>query len=96
MTEQENAIVKLNAQLAKALAHRSLSPVSRHSEEGQSGGASAVVCRSRRGKAPLVDPFTGENPEVRLDDWLPSLQRASTWNDWTEEELLFTTGRTTS
>jgi hypothetical protein len=41
---------------------------------------------ARRGKAPPVDPFTGENPEVRLDDWLPSLQRAATWNGWSEEE----------
>ena len=25
---------------------------------------------------------------MRLEDWLPSLKRASTWNEWTEEELL--------
>ena len=25
---------------------------------------------------------------MRLEDWLPSLRRASKWNDWTEEELL--------
>ena len=25
---------------------------------------------------------------MRLDDWLPSLLRASTWNEWTEDELL--------
>ena len=42
----------------------------------------------RRGKAPPIDPFTSENPEIRLDDWLPSLQRASRWNQWTEEEQL--------
>ena len=28
----------------------------------------------RRGKAPPVDSFTGENPEVRFEDWLPSLE----------------------
>ena len=44
--------------------------------------------RTRRGKAPPVDPFTGEDLEVRLDDWLPSLGRAKLWNDWTEEELI--------
>ena len=44
--------------------------------------------KSRRGKAPPVDPFTGEEPEIRLDDWLPSLERAATWNEWTEGELL--------
>ena len=38
----------------------------------------------RRGKAPPVDPFTGEEPEIRLDDWLPSLKRAATWNEWME------------
>ena len=43
---------------------------------------------SRRGKAPPVDTFTGENVRIRLDDWLPTLKRASTWNGWTEEECL--------
>ena len=42
----------------------------------------------RRGKAPLVSEFTGEDPEYLLDDWLPSLERASLWNAWTEEEKL--------
>ena len=35
-----------------------------------------------------MDPFTGENLEIRIDEWLPSLERARAWNDWTEEELL--------
>jgi len=35
-----------------------------------------------------VDPFTGENPEIRLDEWLPSLQRASRWNGLSHEEQL--------
>ena len=47
---------------------------------GQYGG--------RRGKAPPVDPFTGENPELHVDDWLPSLERAARWNGWTDQELL--------
>ncbi len=42
----------------------------------------------RRGKAPPVDSFTGEEPDVQLDDWLPALQRAAKWNGWTEQELL--------
>ena len=41
-----------------------------------------------RGKAPPVDSFTGENQEVCIDDWLPALERASTWNGCTEEEGL--------
>ena len=43
---------------------------------------------TRRGKAPPVDPFTGDSPELRIDDWLPSLERAASWNGWTEEERL--------
>ena len=42
----------------------------------------------RRGKAPPIDPFTGENPEVRLEDWLPSLKRAGEWNGWSDKEQL--------
>lgn len=42
----------------------------------------------RRGKAPPVSKFTGEDPEYILDDWLPLLERASQWNAWTEEERL--------
>ena len=45
-------------------------------------------CRARRGKAPPVDPYTGEDPEIQLDDWIPALERACEWNDWTPEELL--------
>ena len=40
------------------------------------------------GKAPPVDTFTGEEAELRLEDWLPTLERASSWNGWTQEELL--------
>ncbi len=42
----------------------------------------------RRGKAPPVDPFSAENPEVRLDDWFPTLDRATVWNGWSDEEAL--------
>ena len=43
---------------------------------------------SRRGKAPPVDPFTGEDKAVHLDNWLPSLRRASVWNGWSKDEEL--------
>ena len=42
----------------------------------------------RRGKAPPVSSFTGEDVECQMDEWLPSLERASVWNNWTEEEKL--------
>ena len=49
---------------------------------------SAGVEKKRKGKAPPVDWFTGENMEVRVDDWLPALERATVWNAWKEEEQL--------
>jgi hypothetical protein len=42
----------------------------------------------RKGKAPPVDSFTGEEPSMQLDDWLPMLQRAASWNGWSEGEQL--------
>ena len=44
--------------------------------------------RRRRGRAPLVEQYTGESKEEQLDDWLPMLERAGQWNEWTPEELL--------
>ena len=44
---------------------------------------------SEKGKAPPVDPFTGDpKGEVSFDGWLPTLERAAQWNAWTEAELL--------
>ena len=43
---------------------------------------------NRKGKAPPIDPYTGEDPEVRFEDWLPTLNGAASWNGWSEEEKL--------
>ena len=43
---------------------------------------------ARRGKAPPVNEFSGEDPECLLEDWLPSLERVSLWNAWSEEEQM--------
>ena len=40
------------------------------------------------GKTPQVDAFTGDDIEIRLDDWLPTLDCATVWNDWYKEEGL--------
>ena len=48
----------------------------------------ASVHVKRQGKAPPVDSFSGESTELRFEDWLPSLERASTWNGWSEQEKL--------
>ena len=42
----------------------------------------------RRGRAPPVEMFSGEDMENNLDDWLPTLARAAKWNGWTKDELL--------
>lgn len=43
---------------------------------------------SHRGCAPPIDPFTGGDMNVRLEDWVPALERAAQWNGWTESEQL--------
>ena len=43
---------------------------------------------SRRGKAPPIDPFDGETVGITFEDWLPTLQRAATWNGWTDDDCL--------
>ena len=42
----------------------------------------------RRGKAPPVDPFSGETADLAFEDWLPALQRAAEWNQWSDSETL--------
>ena len=42
----------------------------------------------RRGKAPPIDEFTAQDNCVTLDDWLPILKQAATWNGWSPEEML--------
>lgn len=76
--------------------HRSESPLSESDPHepvsgmaGHGGGVTQPTeRRTRRGKAPPVDSFTGEVPEIRIDEWLPLLECARSWNEWTEEELL--------
>ena len=58
MTRQETEIARLKSKLAKALSDQSSSSASSHGEEEGRSGVPVVVRRSRRGKAPPVDPFT--------------------------------------
>jgi len=66
----------------------SITPITHSYLSSTVPSSSAFTPVQRRGKAPPIDPFTGENPEIRLDDWLPTLERASVWNGWSEEETL--------
>jgi len=34
----------------------------------------------------LLDYFTGEDPGITLREWLPSLQNAADWNEWSNKE----------
>ena len=43
---------------------------------------------SRRGRAPPIDPYSGESPDVLFEDWMPALLRAAEWNGWSEHETL--------
>ena len=38
---------------------------------------STTTREARRGRAPPINLFSGEDPEIHLDDWLPSLRQAS-------------------
>ena len=53
------------------------------SSEGKSSSLAA-----RRGRAPPVEMFSGEDSKTTLEDWLPSLKRAAGWNKCCEEERL--------
>jgi len=48
----------------------------------------STVSHGRRGKVPPVDAYTGSDPELRFDDWLPTLERAAQWNNWSDDEKL--------
>ena len=60
------------------------SPTREHSD-GETG---EILPSHRRGRAPPVEMFSGEDTENSLDDWLPALVRAAEWNRWTKPELL--------
>ena len=46
------------------------------------------ISTTRRGKAPPIEPFTGEEVDMLFEEWLPSFERAVAWNGWGEAEKL--------
>ena len=56
--------------------------------EGTTHSVGQAAKESRRRKPPPIDIFTGENPDVRFDDWLPALDRVGAWNGWSRQETL--------
>ena len=74
---------------AESISARLTTPLSHASPAATSSGPQPMPHRpSRRGKAPPVDAYTGENAEVRFEDWLPTLERAASWNGWSDDERL--------
>ena len=45
------------------------------------------------GKAPPIDTFTGQNPDVVWEDWLSTFELVANWNGWYEEEKLLQLAR---
>lgn len=100
MQAKEIEIASLHAQLAAARTHEGRSMGLTASVETVHDGSSepsatpssrhdtSTLQLSRKGKAPPVDLFTGENSDVLWEDWLPTLERTATWNNWTENEKL--------
>ena len=43
---------------------------------------------ARQGKAPPVELYTSENPDLLWEEWVPMFERAASWNGWTEQEKL--------
>ena len=87
VTSKDEEIASLKQQLSRSHTRPTTSP---QESDGENDMHAMPIesPRQRRGRAPPIDPFTGENPELRLDDWLPSLRRAAQWNRWSREEEL--------
>jgi len=95
LMEKDEEIARLEGQLAGHDCARSRSPPfigrSGSSESGEEveSPSPAHQVQPWRGKAPPVVMFSGEDPELSLSDWLPSLKKAAQWNGWgSEEEIL--------
>ena len=92
---KENEIVSLHAQLAASRTPKARSTDSRATifETAWQDSvyeftvptsrqlATSTVQLSGKGKAPIVDLFTGKSSDVLWEDWLPTLERAATWNN---------------
>jgi len=42
----------------------------------------STVPNTQRGKAPPVEPFTGEGVDTLFEEWLPTFEWMATWNNW--------------
>ena len=95
ITAKDSEIARLKARISDLEARRHTSPAFfpasspvRSVEPTHPPHSSHASVPTRRGKAPPVNEFSGDDPECLLEDWLPSLERASLWNAWSEEEKM--------
>ena len=82
---QKDEISRLKAEVARSRATSSSTHSSVSDDPDLGAGVDSVRRTSRRtvrrGKAPPVDTFTGEEAETRLDDWFSTIRRAADWNE---------------
>ena len=90
IVSKDEEIARLTAQLAER--HHQRASSDDDDDNAVSTSEPLQPREGRRGQAPPVDKFTGEDPSVRLDDWLPGLNQASRWNGWSPEEKLILAG----
>ena len=93
MLAHEAVIEEKDVEIASLTAQREISRVpevnansSNDASENRVISEASTGSHGRRGKAPPVDSYTGSDPELRFDDWLPTLERAAQWNSWSDEE----------
>ena len=96
ITAKDTEIAQLKSRLAVVPIGRPLDPIAASfipttQRSSPLPEVSDATVRRRTDKAPPVDPFTGDNSDIRFEDWLPSLERAANWNGWSDEEKLMHT-----
>ena len=47
-----------------------------------------ILQTRRHSKALPIESYTKEESSIHRDDWLPTLDRAATWNNWSKQEKL--------
>ena len=92
-TEHSKSITKISKSIPLSVSSsrsssRSTSRETKDNDEQEANQVDHSRQVRGRGKAPPVDPFTGEQPDVLWEDWLSTFERASIWNGWSESEKL--------
>ena len=76
VTAEDAEILQLKLQLVARRETRAVSP-SEVSSTSNTVSIPTATRETRRGCAPPINLFSGDDPGVCLDDWLPSLQHGT-------------------